>query len=956
MYRSIKFLILFLIISVPIVTLAQTGKLVGKVIDQQTGEPLIGANVIVEYTSLGAATDANGDFIILNVAPGAYSVKARFIGYREQIVENVRVSVNLTTEVNFALPTEEYGLEDIVIVAEKPLVDKNITNSTQIVSQEDIENLPVRGVNAIVSTQTGVVNQGGNLFIRGSRADAVAFYVDGVLVNNPVFGGAQTGVINNAVEEIQLQAGGYSAEFGGANGGIVSTQTRSGTETYNFTFEGITDNFVDVGEKFLGTYSYGYSEMVLTAGGPILPSYKKLKFFVAGSNTFQRSPAQFYEGMNFKGIFDPQTGSQDTLDLYYPDGYLVNWMRNSYQIQGNLTLDANPFTVRINGNFVRTNRRNGVGKQGLAAFNSTGIGEDHTLSGSIKLTHVLSTKSFYDVIINGFDDFYVDMDPYFRHNITLYGDSIANAKYGRTLDGDGNAPNNVNLYTFAFTGGDFANAGYRKQKTQSLGGKINFLYQLDKNHEFKTGAEFSYYTIRRYAPGSVFGIASQQISIKDGPYLDIYQRTDNYGYDVFGNKTDEGLLAARHPIFAAYYIQDKMEFSDLVLNVGFRLDYFDIDSKVFKDPGNVQFDPETGIDANSLEEVDPLLQVSPRIGISFPVTDRTVFHAQYGKFVQQSRLRDVYQGYNVMADNIQGGFAISQPVGFGLRPERTTSYEIGFRQQIGDVFAFDITGFYKDIKDQIQIRSIFAEEGANHRQYYAWVNGDFSTVKGLELQLDLRRYHRISMSFNYTFSDARGTGSNPSTAFRSIWQSPTATPFFPEQIAPLDFNQAHSGFMTLDYRFADEDGPEFMGTHILENFGMNFLFSFTSGTNYTRWNGFGNSRVPDEPLNESSTPWTFQLDARIDKTVGLGPLDLNLYIWVINVLNTKNIVGIFNTSGDAYDDGWLSSDEGVSRVEGYRQFGEEYAQIYSDLYRALSYASGNFGTPRQIRLGIRLNY
>jgi len=953
MIGRIKFLLLFLLFAVPALTFAQTGKVVGKVTDLETGEPLIGANVLIESTSLGAATDENGDFIILNVPPGSYSIKARYIGYREQIKQKVSVAVNLTTEVNFNLPTEEYTTETVVVQAKKPLVSKNITNSTAVVKAEDIENLPIRGVGAIVATQAGVVSGRGGLNIRGSRNDAVSYYIDGVLVNNPVFGGAQMGAINNAIEEIQVQAGGYSAEYGGANGGIITTQTKTGSDKYNVTFEAITDNFAKQGTKYLGSYSTQYSEMVLTAGGPILPSYKKLRFFFAGSNLFNRGGAAFRQGFDFKDVYDPSLGAQaDTFDYYYPDGYTVNAPNNTYQIQGNLTWDLNPVNIKWNVNFRRNDSRSGASAYNLAAERSAPENQSHTFATSLKITQVLSQNSFYDVIVNYFGDFYVTMDPVFKHNITAYGDSILNADVGRPLLADGRYQLALQGMGVSVYPSDRPFSNYRKQRTESLGGKLNFLYQLGKHHEFKTGAEFQRYTIRRYSLGSPFTIATLQRSIADGNVKDVYNRLDNYGYDVYGNATDEGLDAAKHPVFAAFYIQDKMEFSDLVLNIGFRLDYIDIDGKVFKNPHNVQFTSDGEIDPAGLKDVDPLLQVSPRIGFSFPVTDITVFHAQYGKFIQQTRLRDVYQGYSVMADNIKGGFAISQPVGFGLRPERTTSYEIGFRQQIGNNFAFDITGFYKDIKDQVQIRQIFADPGAAHNQYYAWINGDFSTIKGVELKLDLRRVERIAMTFSYTYSDARGTGSNPSTSFRAIWQSPTATPYFPQQIAPLDFNQTHRGYLNIDYRFADNDGGP-----IFENMGLNLLFGFNSGFNYTLVDGFFNARIPLEPLNSSTTPWNFQLDLKWDKSFDFGPLGFNVYLWVINVLNIQNITNVFKNSGDAYDDGWLASEDGKARRDGYSiNYGPEFGQLYGELYRASHYSSGNFGAPRQIRLGVRINY
>ncbi len=944
----------------------QTGKIAGKIVDIETGEALIGANVLVEETSLGAATNVDGEYIILNVQPGTYSIVAKYIGYQTITRSNIKISSNVTTEVNFELPSEAYEIDIVEIVAPKPLINKNLTNSVNIVRSEDIENLPVRGINNIVSTQAGVVKQGNDLYIRGGRVDEVAFYIDGVLVNNPLMGGTTTEGIINAVEEIQVQAGGYPAEFGGANAGIISATTKTGGENYRFGAEVITDNFSKFGKEYLGGYSYGYSEYVLTASGPLIPSYDALRFFIAGNNVFNRTPIGFNREIEIKNIFDPSLGSQaDTFDLIYPGGYRLNNATNTYRTQGNLTWDMNPITFRINGSYETFEQRNGVGVFAINRQNRAGLTEGETISGNFKFTHVIGNSAFYDVIFNYFQDYDVQMDPIFKHNLPLYGDSIANAEVGSTLLSDGQFLPTINAYGLTFTRSERPFNAYQKNKSNSMGGKINLLYQSGQHHEFKFGGEFTRYTIRRYVLPSPIDLASNRISNPQGEFTDIYTRLDNYGYDVFGNESDDGLLGPKNPIFAAGFIQDKMEFSDLVINFGLRFDYIDIDSKVFADPTKIVFDENDEIDINSLEDSEPFQQVSPRLGFSFPVTDKTVFHAQYGKFIQQSRLRDVYLGYNVVADNIKGGFAIESPVGFGVRPERTTQYEIGFKQQVGENFAFDFTGFYKDIKDQVQIRSIYADPTANHRQYYAFVNGDFSTVKGLEIKLDLRRTERISATLDYTLSDAQGTGSNPSTGFRMIWQSPTSTPFFPQQIAPLEFNQSHRGAINIDYRFSEDDGPSIFGNKTLENFGINLLFSFASGFNYTRFNdlSFGNTRTPLEPLNTSTTPWTFQLDLRLDKTVTFGSLGANVYIWVINIFNTQNVVDVFPVSGDAYDDGYLTSPTGSAQVEGIRrQYGDARAQEYMDLYRATNlmndiFINGDhFGPPRQIRIGLRLNY
>jgi outer membrane receptor protein involved in Fe transport len=603
--------------------------------------------------------------------------------------------------------------------------------------------------------------------------------------------------------------------------------------------------------------------------------------------------------------------------------------------------------------------RNGAGTEGLDATNDiayaksldrAGINQSETITAALKLTHILSGNSFYDVNINYFNNFDIPhMDPIFKHNIAAYGDSIENAKVGTLLDSDGSPATDYNAY-----GWDFQKLqpwdAYVKRRQIAYGINANFLYQLGRHNEIKIGGEYKIYTIRNYSTGQPMSIASLARTVADRDPRDVYSRLDNYGYDIYGNKSDSGLDGPRHPVFAGLYLQDKLEYADLIINAGIRFDYYFTDSEEFVNPNNVLFDENDRIDPSSLKDVPAFTQVSPRLGFSFPVTERTIFHAQYGRFFQQSRLRDIYQGYNLVADNIKGGFAIQNPVGFGLKPERTTQYELGFKQQLGNNFAFDLTLFYKDIKDQVQQRSIYADAEANHLQYYAWVNGDFETIKGFEIKMDLRRTSRIAGSIDYTFSDALGTGSNPSSSFRSIWQSPTAEPFFPQQIAPVTFNQTHRGSVILDYRFGVGDGG------VMERSGVNLLFQFTSGFNYTRWNGFAQARTPVESLNYSTTPWTYRLDMKIDKSFTFGPVDFNVYLWITNVLNTQNVVQVFNTSGDAYDDGWLATNEGATRSDAYAQYGEQYRELHDKIYRAMTYDPTFFDPPRQIRLGLRLDY
>jgi len=590
--------------------------------------------------------------------------------------------------------------------------------------------------------------------------------------------------------------------------------------------------------------------------------------------------------------------------------------------------------------------------------------QNENLGVNLKMTHLLNQTTFYEVFLGYTGYFNLQMDNDHQHDIFAYGDSSANAALGYNFRADGNGPAPVVVFGQRFQPYGFPEEGYAYQKDRysSVNGKINFVHQIGRTHEVKVGAEASQYSIRQYdvIPYSLKSFIRSNPDANPTQQA-VNSRTNYFGYDMWGNETDDELTGPKSPVFASAYALDKIELEDLVINVGLRWDYIDTDTKEFVDPQNVKFD-ENGMildTPDNLREVDATSAFSPRLGFSFPVTDQTVFYAQYGKFVQQSRLRDVYLGYAMSASNIRGGYAIENPVGFGLKPETTIQYDFGFRQQIGDFLAFDIGAFYKDIRDQIQVRQIVATPGAQHQAYDAWVNGDFATTTGVSLKVDLRRVERIQASIDYTYSDARGTGSSPSTAFRTIWLSPTETPYLPKYTTPLAFDQTHRGAVNIDYRFSANDGPEFGGVHPLENLGLNMLFSFNSGHPFTLVddNSYDNRRQPVEVLNESRTPWNFQIDARLDKTVNIAGLDVNFYIWVINLLDTKNVQDVFIQTGSASDNGYLSTDQGRQELLTYAAYGQVYEDLYRDFYYQYNIQNADFyGPPRQVRLGLRLDF
>ncbi len=1005
------FTLLFPLLLLPtLILVAQTGKLSGKVTDLTTGEPLIGANVIVVGTSLGAATDINGEYSISNLNSGTFEIKSSYIGYQTITQTNVRISAALTTELNFQLPSEGISVGEVIVVSERPLINKSNTNAIRTTTSDVIEALPVRGVNSIIGLTPGVVLQNNNVYIRGGRVDEVGYYLEGTNITNPVFGGRNVTIVQEAVEEIQVQAGGYTAQYGGANSGIIRTQLKSGTPELKFSLNYVTDNisFKSKDDRFngernyLGAYQFGYNEFTGTLSGPLFA--EAVKFFGLFNSTWQldRNPLPF-PGIDLGVITDQQSTTPDnnSINMFYPAGPTFRANDQRYTGTGTFTFDLNPFIFRLSGSYTSFDQGNGGGGNLTSLLNvgRIGITEGTDASFSGKLTHILNPTTYYDISVGYTLTGTEGMDPLLRENWQAYGDSVANAQVGavwqrtaRDIEnnrvGRYQRPTPYDILGFNFFAPNDITAGYTKTKREVFNFNAGFSTEIDKTHTIKFGGEISTYTIRSF--GFAAGRAASQYASdvfqnsqdpNPRPINDIMiALTNSYGYDHFGNETDAefnenggvddaGLLAPKKPLFAGAYLEDKITYKDLILNFGLRYDYFDVDNLILKDPSR----PETAIDfatnkidPKGLEKTPTFSSVSPRLGFSFPVTDATVFHAQYGKFVQQSRLRDMYQGIYGLGTQLRGGFFIQTPVGLNVRPTRTTQYEIGFTQQVSDFASFDITGYYKDIQDQVEFDIQKVVAGSQFQSYNVLRNGDFATTKGVELSFNMKRVENIQVNASVSFQDAQGTGSNPNSKAGIVGAPLDGTTIFrPNNIAPLDFNKAITGNVNLDYRFAPETESS-----ILRGLGLSALLTFDSGHPFTLGEGKGDgtgslegdnrNRQPIQALNSSSTPWTYQVDLKIDKSFSItDKLRANVYLFVINLLDTKNITNVFLRTGSASDDGYLSDPLLGGTQKSYQR--EDYEAMYRainiDYYQGYQTNVGVlYGPPRQIRLGIQLEY
>ncbi|MBN1781448.1 TonB-dependent receptor [bacterium] len=939
---------------VPALVLGQAGKIRGIITDAEGGQLLAGANVMVEGTLLGTATDENGEYLILNVPVGKFNVVATFMGYQKVTVEDVIVTNGLTTYRDVEMPKVVLEGQEVVIVAERPLVDKNATNDIKIIRTENIENLPIRGYANIVAAQAGAVQSGNNIHVRGGREEEVGFYVDGVLMNSPYDNRMTGSVSDNALEEISYQPGGMTSEFGGYNAGVVSTTTRTGGSDLAVSAEVISDQFLGYNEeKFgLGTYSYGYNLYNLSASGPIPFTDSKLRFYGNVEYRFRKDRSPTWAPSVQPSVFNKDL---DKLIALSPEPVeLPGAKPGNFDIQwngvGNIYYQLKNFKIKAGGLYYSNVYRNYIHSR--AAFNTDYMpkGEETTYTGYLKTTYVISPTAFVELNANLYhtfweygdvkiwDDFKNWTNPAVIPNITQWGTT---------------PPSKAQFAQF-MTYGTPQTWFWRENNTR-MTLKGDGTWQFNKIHELKGGFEAQLYTVRFYDVGSRVANALHQKEVELGRPLNadeiaLAYRTgyaNNAGYNITGTELENsGESAPRKPKIYSFYVNDKMEFKDMVVNLGLRLDYIDIASKTLKDPENVTITSGL-IDPSNYGESATYLEINPRLGFAFPVTDRTVFHLEYGKFTQAANFDNTYiTWHRLAADLSQGNYTTSANP--NLKPKKTTSYEVGFEQQIGENASLDITAFYKEIRDEVYLKTLTE---AQPTAYASYINGDFGNVKGFSFDFQLRRTHRVMANMIYTLQWANGTGSDPDTQYNIAWQNPSERPTY---VAPLDYDQRHTATLNVDFRTLPDDGPELLGGHPIGDLGLNIWYTYGSGFAYTPERVLSSifstagSHYPVAAVNSAHWAPSSSFNFKIDKKIDVGPVALTPYVWVINVFNTENVEAIYNSTGLPGDDGYFSIQEG-----------KVWAQANPDAvawYKARVADPENWGEPRQIRVGLRIDY
>lgn len=819
---------------------AQTsGKLSGRILDNE-GNPLVGANILIEGTTQGAATDFEGYYIIINVRAGIYNVRIGYLGFKSQISENVRISSDKTTTLDATLLPEVIEGEEVVVVAQKPLVEFNQTSTVSSINKEEIKSLPVQTLNEIVNLQAGVVDG----HFRGGRLGEVQYQLDGVTVNNPFTNEPIQDVDRSIIEEVQVISGTFDAKYGQAMSGVVNTVLKSGGEKFSFSAESyLGDYFTTDTDRYPDNDSYNPLSIQyyqLSLSGPTgLPQTtflaSGLKYYnegyLFGARRFIPTDKSDFENAVFNPTGDNELVPMATNDEWGGQFKLSNSAISSMQL--NYQLNYNYAERKFYNHGFRLN------PDGIPKNYST------SLSHGIAFTHTLSPELFYQLNVrqNYFDYESYKYEDLFDPQYLAAGEPKSDANYE-----DGAIVQGVDL-------------GRYKQNTNSLVTKGEVVWQIDRFNFFESGIEFQYSDILFGPPGFFISTTENGVQVLK---------------PVFEYPNQPGLQSYYPKQFAAY-IQDRIELANIVIRAGLRFEYYDPDAQLPSDLRN----PANSIDgapSSTLVNTEIKTVLAPRLGINFPMSASSSVYFSYGHFYQMPALSLLYGNadYSILSDLAANSISYGIMGNPDLKPEFTVQYEFGFKQAVSDILGLQLSFFYKDISELLGTEVI---ETYNSAEYWRFTNVDFGSVYGMTLSIFQQNFSNISSSLNYTLQFAEGNSSDPreTTNRAAAGQDPRP------KYVPFNWDQRHTLNLTAVYSIPD-------------NFSVSAILKFGSGQPYTPviGSGFGADQDPNSGRKETY----FLVDLRGEKYFNLDIVNLSVFLRVFNLLNTNFANGfVFANTG-----------------------------------------------------------
>jgi outer membrane receptor protein involved in Fe transport len=970
MKKFLKIIIFLMLIST--ITFAGTsGKIAGVVSDSDTGEPLPGVNVYLQETSLGSATDIDGFYSILNVPPGNYTLKIDYIGYTSHEVTNIKVQIDLTTRIDVNLKAEVLEGETIVVVADRPLVTKDISNSQLNIEANVIETMPLETVNDVLTLQAGIETSSNGIMIRRGEVNQTKYMVDGLAQNDERSNYPLSIVSLSSVEELQVQTGGFNAEYGGVRSGVVNIITKEGSA---IKYSGkASARYSPAASKHFGIsvydkYSYfnrPYFDPAVcwvgTQNGTWDTHTQDQNFIFRGWNAVSEETLQ---DENPDNDLTPD-GAQRLLEWYHrregditkpdyvidigfggpvpflgnefgnPRFYLSHYRQNNMFVfpiareahgenytQLKLTTDITPamklvitgkyaeehsvssyqWTTTPNGTMLKTqlqvaNLTNSSPRGRIIPFMPGYFSPGSVFRNLIgfKLTHTLSTNSLYEIkfqYMHNKNNIHQmegrDTTPRYEIVPGYFVDEAPYGYYGYGTGGPAGTPL-----------GGWMNLGRDSTTNSTTYLAADYLTQFDANNQIKTGFEFYY---------NDYDIKSSTVS----PSMGTWTRSQIY---------------REFPFRFGIYLQDKLEFEGFIANLGVRLDYSDGNTKNYLlDPYDEFF---SGEDVELLTEDSKAdWALSPRLGISHPITENSKIYFNYGHFLSEP----LYSSHRFMIQREFSGDDVRYIGNPNLELEKTVAYELGYEQSLLDMMLLKVAGYYKDVTNQPpKYQSdwvLYRDNGGT--THWKPENNFYEDIRGLEITLTKSVGKWISGFFNYTY-DVRSYGyfglleyNERNTDQQEYLRKPPEQ----ERQHPRPYARAN-----IHIHSPVDFGNEWLGFYPFGDWNLNLLFDWKTG----RYETFNPQNLPGI-VDDVQWRDLYNFDLRLSKQIDFGDFNINLYLDIENLFNHKYM----SEAGfaDNYDRlayleslnfSWeTGAEKGDDRVGDYRPVGVAYDPLESN--------------------------
>lgn len=843
---------------------SNTGQVKGKVIDED-GEVLVGVNVVLEKTELGAATDLKGEFIVPFVPVGMHTITASYLGYNTVSKSNTIVFSDQTVFVNFTLSPAVITMEPIVVNAERPLVIKTQTQTQRTITGDDIDMMPISDINEIITLQAGVSTSERGIHVRGGRDTEIAYYVDGILTKAPHYGHQSVKMNKQAVEEIAITTGGFDAEYGEALSGIVSIVTREGAAKPSGRFRYTTDEIFT-----LDKINYGYNLYEISLGGGALEK-SRFRYFISGEAliTDAFEPAKYkIQSERFDYKLDgklsyrlPGAKGKVTLSGFYSREQFAHYkdiwgdLSFIYNLERNTAETLKNYLASVTFNYMLT--KNTVLESKLGYTKSTRFYAVRDLE-----AEAAANRQWYDDYIfkaNYFPELLMEMED--DSLIKLYlVDSMMNYYEEWSKYNAASLRNNPFGATgFYYTVGD--NRLWRYLYNRDYQGIFSITKSIAKIHEVKSGVSLMSQNV---------GWFDNNLPWARIPFWDIYEK---------------------NPLKIAVYLQDRVDFEGIICRIGLRYDYFDSKASGLNNPSDMN--------DTTMVQYPAKWRFSPRLGFSMPITERSKLRFNYGHFFQAPTAHNLYRSTNPIVVWLllhRYNSVLGNP---DLTVEKTIAYELGYENQISDAFAFGFVAYYKDIYDLIQTRRVLSQP----YPYYQVTNVDYGNVKGIELTIKKKILDYWHFDLSYTLQFAKGTASYAWQHYYDVY-SEEPDPVTGEYPLPridfwLDFDERHIVNSSVGIMFPDD-----FYLSPLRDFSTDFIISYHSGFPYTAIDSKGKA-LGDQ--NSARLPGYINADANIVRKISILGVKFSLFSQIYNLFDTEQVISVYSTTGKPDDDGGKAS-------------------------------------------------